>query len=127
VHRDPRQSRSLRRPRSRHPNTAELIAPTGAPLVLAGHTHAGQVDVPWITRRIARAAGHPYLRGFYRIGERTDLYVNAGIGHSFPGFRTGSTCPEVSVFDLDPNLATRRTAVAFVRAHDDLRTAGLCR
>lgn len=100
---------------SHYPNTADRIAQTGAPLVLSGHTHAGQIAVPWVTRTVARAAGNPYLHGFYRVGERTDLYVNAGLGHSFPGFRTGVTRPEVAVFDLDPELAERRSAVAVGR------------
>jgi hypothetical protein len=93
------------------PTTAEIIAATRAPLVLAGHTHAGQVDVPRVTKMFARLAGHPYLAGFHRIGERTDLYVNAGIGHALPGFRAGGTCPEIAVFELDP-FAVNRTSSA---------------
>jgi predicted MPP superfamily phosphohydrolase len=91
------------------PNTVHDIARMGAPLVLAGHTHAGQVDVPRVTRLFARLAGHPYLHGFYRFGERTDLYVSAGIGHSLPGLRAGRTCPEVAVFELDPFSPDRRS------------------
>ncbi len=40
---------------SHFPSTAETIATTGAPLVLSGHTHAGQVDVPHVTRLLASA------------------------------------------------------------------------
>jgi predicted MPP superfamily phosphohydrolase len=94
---------------SHFPNTANAIARTGAPLVLSGHTHAGQVDVPYATRTIARLTGNPYLHGFYRVGDATDLYVNAGVGHSLPGLRAGRTCPEIAVFDLDPDAATRRS------------------
>jgi uncharacterized protein len=46
---------------SHYPNTADDIARTGAPLVLSGHTHAGQIEVPWLTRRIARAARESIL------------------------------------------------------------------
>jgi predicted MPP superfamily phosphohydrolase len=93
---------------SHFPNTADEIAKTGAPLVLSGHTHAGQIDVPWVTRVLARASGNPYLRGFYRLGERTDLYVNAGLGHSLPGLRSGEgTKPEIAVFDLDWEASAR--------------------
>jgi hypothetical protein len=93
---------------SHFPNTAELIAKTGAPLVLSGHTHAGQVDVPHITRFFAKLAGNPYLHGFYRIDE-TELYVSAGIGHSLQGLRAGKTCPEIAVFELDPASSERRS------------------
>ncbi|MBX3229624.1 MAG: metallophosphoesterase [Labilithrix sp.] len=85
-----------------YPNTADEIAALGPRLVLAGHTHGGQVDVPWVTRAVAKMTGNPYLRGFYRVGDRTELYVNAGVGHSLPGFRAGTTSPEVAVFDLRP-------------------------
>lgn len=91
-----------------YPNTAEEIAATGAPLVLSGHTHGGQIRVPWVTRRIARVAGHPYLQGFHRVGDRTDLYVNAGLGHSLPGLRSGrGATPEIAVFDLDWEASER--------------------
>jgi predicted MPP superfamily phosphohydrolase len=93
---------------SHFPNTAERIAATGAPLVLAGHTHAGHVHVPRVTKLLAKLAGNPYLHGFYRI-DATDLYVSAGIGHSLHGLRAGRTCPEIAVFDLDPT-ATKRTS-----------------
>jgi predicted MPP superfamily phosphohydrolase len=95
---------------SHFPNTAEAIAPTGAPLVLSGHTHAGQVDVPYATRTLARLTGNPYLHGFYRVGPRTELYVNAGIGHSLLGLRAGRTSPEIAVFELDPEASTRTSS-----------------
>ncbi|MDB4941026.1 MAG: putative phosphoesterase [Labilithrix sp.] len=91
-----------------YPNTADLIAETGARLVLAGHTHAGQVHVPHVTKLLARLAGHPYLHGFHRVRE-TDLYVSAGIGHSLTGLRAGRTRPEIAVFDLDPAATFRRS------------------
>jgi predicted MPP superfamily phosphohydrolase len=95
---------------SHFPNTADEIAKTGAPLVLSGHTHAGHVEVPWVTRTVARVTGNPYLAGFYRCAPQTDLYVNAGLGHSFPGLRAGrGTRPEITVFDLDP-AAEERTS-----------------
>jgi predicted MPP superfamily phosphohydrolase len=96
---------------SHFPNTARVIATKGAPLVLSGHTHAGQIDVPYATRTIARLTGNPYLHGFYRVGPKTELYVNAGIGHSLPGLRAGRTCPEIAVFELDPTLAARTSSV----------------
>lgn len=96
---------------SHYPNTADEIAPTRAPLVLAGHTHAGQIEVPWVTRTLARAAGNRYLRGFYRVGDRTDLYVNAGLGHAF--LRSGQgTKPEIAVFDLDWEASARTSREA---------------
>ena len=93
---------------SHYPSTAEQIAKTGARLVLSGHTHAGQVDVPHLTKALARLIGNPYLHGSYRL-DRTELYVSAGIGHSLEGLRAGKTCPEIAVFDLDPDAGFRRS------------------
>ncbi len=90
------------------PRTAEEIAGHGAPLVLSGHTHGGQIDVPHVVPFFARLAGMPYLRGFHRIA-RTDLYVSAGLGHARSGLRSPRTAPEIAVFDLDPR-ARRRTS-----------------
>jgi predicted MPP superfamily phosphohydrolase len=100
---------------SHFPNTADEIATYGAPLVLSGHTHAGQVDSGRMVEKVARATGNPYLKGFYRIGECTDLYVTAGIGHSLPGLRNRGTCAEISVFDLDPSATARASTAQSAR------------
>ncbi|AKU99364.1 putative phosphoesterase [Labilithrix luteola] len=105
--RDPERALVL----THYPNTAEEIAPMRAPLVLSGHTHAGQIDVPRVTAMLAKLTGHRYLQGFYRVSETTELYVNAGIGHSMHGFRAGRTCPEIAVFELDPEADERRSTV----------------
>lgn len=87
------------------PPTAERIAPRRPRLVLAGHTHGGQLDLPGrLTERLARAAWlGPYLRGFHELEHGARLYVNAGLGHSRRGMRWGESCrPEMAVFDLDP-------------------------
>ncbi len=85
------------------PRTAEDVARAGAPLVLSGHTHAGQLHFPRVTETLARFVGHRYLHGFYRVGARTDLYVNAGLGHS--ALRAGRARPEIAVFDLAPAMS----------------------
>lgn len=84
---------------SHFPNTADEIAKKNPRLVLSGHTHAGHVVLPKATAALAKLAGNPYLHGFYRVGARTDLYVNAGPGHALPGLRLGAR-PEIAVFDL---------------------------
>jgi predicted MPP superfamily phosphohydrolase len=86
---------------SHFPNTADEIAKKHPRLVLSGHTHAGHFAIPRVTKALARLAGNPYLHGFHRVGPRTDLYVNAGLGHSLPGLRLGAK-PEIAVFDSVP-------------------------
>ena len=85
------------------PPTAEKVASVGGRLVLAGHTHAGQVELPrgWSERLGVWVGLGPYLRGPFRFGEGTQLYVNAGLGHARRGMRRGEACrPELAVFDL---------------------------
>ncbi|MFO0547673.1 MAG: metallophosphoesterase [Polyangiaceae bacterium] len=103
------------------PSTTESIAAMGARLVLAGHTHAGQVSAPFVSR-VARLAGLPYLRGFHRVGA-TDMYVSAGIGHSLTGLRSARTAPEIAVFELDPD-ARARTSERFAEPWDPKRSRG---
>ncbi len=76
---------------------ADEIGDRGGALVLSGHTHRGQVNVPGITWRIFRNMGHHYFGGFYRTGGQV-LYVSTGIGQSVP-IRFGAPT-EVAVFVL---------------------------
>ena len=93
---------------SHFPTTVQSIAETGAPLVLSGHTHGGQIDAKGVTKWVAKLAGNPFLHGFYRIAQ-TDLYVSAGIGHSLAGLRDARTSPEIAVFELCPETRERRS------------------
>ncbi|EYF02156.1 Ser/Thr protein phosphatase family protein [Chondromyces apiculatus DSM 436] len=79
----------------------------GVPLVLSGHTHAGQVTVARLHEfSIGKLAGHKYVHGLY--GTRTPeasgqgaVYVGAGIGASVLPFRIGDRGQrEVAIFDL---------------------------
>ena len=62
------------------PNTLYDIEPNGAALMLAGHTHGGQIDLPWFTdallRHISRSG---YKRGLYTPGT-LQVFVASGTG-----------------------------------------------
>lgn len=86
------------------PSLADRVARhgSGRHLVLAGHTHAGQIYVPLLTPAIARLKGVRYLAGWYTVG-KTRLYVNAGIGDASVRKRVGRRgSPEIAVIDLRP-------------------------
>ena len=51
----------------------------GAHLVLSGHTHNFQFNIPRITNRLAQAAGTRFFAGAYRMGDGY-LYINRGLG-----------------------------------------------
>jgi hypothetical protein len=77
----------------------------GVPLVLAGHTHAGQVNVGRVHDVLVGAVGgHRYIHGLYGSrapGARGAVYVGAGIGASFIPLRLGERARrEVTIFEL---------------------------
>jgi predicted MPP superfamily phosphohydrolase len=67
-------------------------------LVLAGHTHGGQVRVPFLGALDLPPGGRKYVEGLFRVGSM-QLYVNRGIGTVGVPFRFQCP-PEISVFTL---------------------------
>lgn len=81
------------------PHTADLLPPNGGLLALAGHTHGGQVVIPWLTFAVLRnALGEQYIRGHYVVNGNP-LYVSRGVGMTGPRLRIGSPT-EVAVLTL---------------------------
>jgi len=84
----------------------------GVPLVLSGHTHAGQVTLARLHEfAVGRLAGHRYVHGLYgsrrHAGQRATedpagaVYVGAGIGAAVVPFRFGDRGKrEVTMFEL---------------------------
>jgi uncharacterized protein len=70
-------------------------------LVLAGHTHCGQVVLPLIgAPYTASRYGRRFLCGLYRNGSQT-LLVSAGVGASMLPLRFGAP-PDLWVIDISP-------------------------
>ena len=74
------------------------IAGAGVPLTLSGHTHAGQLAVPFMPHLNLAALIGRYTSGIYREGDST-LYVGAGLGTTGPPVRIG-TRSELPLFTL---------------------------
>lgn len=55
-----------------------------ADLILSGHTHGGQVRLPFIGALVAPGQGFfpKYNKGLYRLNDRTVLYIDSGVGTS---------------------------------------------
>jgi predicted MPP superfamily phosphohydrolase len=66
-------------------------------LVLAGHTHGGQIRLPGIAPLTPRGSGR-YVNGSYRT-PKGPLYVSRGVGTSGVRLRVGCP-PEVPIFTL---------------------------
>ncbi len=81
------------------PRTADLLANWGKPmLLLSGHTHGGQVNVPILMPALRWMAREPYSQGLYEVG-KVQLYVNRGVGNVGVALRLNAP-PEVSLLTL---------------------------
>jgi hypothetical protein len=68
-------------------------------LVLSGHTHAGQLAIPFAIERLNLSRlTTPYSSGIYHRG-RSILYVNPGLGTTGPPIRIGAA-PEITLVVL---------------------------
>ncbi len=85
------------------------------PLVLSGHTHAGQVTLARLHElAVGKLAGHKYIHGLYGArrpdeedGPKGALYVGAGIGAAVMPFRIGERGRrEVALFELGLSLGS---------------------
>lgn len=88
---------------------ADALWAAGVPLVLAGHTHAGQVTVAKLHElSIGRIAGHKYVHGLYGDrGAQGAVYVGAGVGAAIIPLRVGERGRrEVTLFELGATVGT---------------------
>ena len=84
---------------SHGPDIIERIAPGTVSLVLAGHTHGGQVHLPIIGSPVVPSQyGQKYRYGLVR-GPHVTGYVTSGVGCIFPPVRFGVP-PEVAHLTL---------------------------
>jgi predicted MPP superfamily phosphohydrolase len=92
------------------PDLADEVSGYGDHLVLAGHTHGGQIYFPLVTPFLADLAGHRYLAGWYEVGG-TQMYVNVGIGCARFRRRIGAGAqPELAIIKLLPTKDSSRDA-----------------
>ena len=84
------------------PDVAEKFQDYPIDLQLSGHSHGGQVSIPFIGAPFTTKYGHKYIRGMYQMPDnpRMQLYVNIGIGTSQKRYRFGCM-PELTVFTLN--------------------------
>jgi predicted MPP superfamily phosphohydrolase len=82
------------------PSPFPRVAPR-APLVLAGHSHGGQVRLPFLGALWLPPETGRFVQGWYTSGS-SRLYVSRGVGTSI--FRLRFLCrPEIAVIDVRPH------------------------
>lgn len=82
------------------PDLFEHAADLGILATLAGHTHGGQIAVPWFAGKYLNPSQliTPFDRGLYRRGD-CHLYTNCGLGVTAQRVRI-CTPREIAVFEL---------------------------
>lgn len=82
-----------------NPDILEMAKAADIHLVMAGHTHGGQISLPFYGPSVAYAqSGVRYAAGLFREGNTT-MYVNRGIGVSGLPVRFFAR-PEITLFTL---------------------------
>jgi predicted MPP superfamily phosphohydrolase len=82
-----------------NPDFFERWPQPGAHLILAGHTHGGQVNIPLLGPPIVPSNfGAKYAQGLFQRGD-TQMYVSRGVGMIYPPVRFNCP-PEIVVCHL---------------------------
>ncbi|WP_079510219.1 metallophosphoesterase [Mesobacillus jeotgali] len=86
---------------SHAPDKADEAANYPIQLQLSGHSHGGQIQIPFFGPLVTPPFAEKYVEGFYGSGTSSDfkLYVNRGLGTTRLPFRFLSQ-PELAVFTL---------------------------
>ncbi|MCL2660157.1 MAG: metallophosphoesterase [Acidobacteriaceae bacterium] len=69
-------------------------------LMLSGHTHGGQIRLPFFGALVLPPMGQKYVEGLFHV-EQLQLYVNRGLGTVGMPFRLNCV-PEITLFTLQP-------------------------
>ncbi len=80
------------------PSLAPTCAQAGGHLILGGHTHNFQFNVPQLTNRLAGRMGATFFAGPYRHGDAYS-YINRGLGSASWPWRLRAA-PEITFFTL---------------------------
>jgi predicted MPP superfamily phosphohydrolase len=87
------------------PDYADEVNRTGrVDLQLSGHSHGGQVRLPYYGALALPYLAHKYPFGLYKLGSTT-LYTNRGVGLLAPPVRFNCR-PEITLFELSAPTAT---------------------
>ena len=83
---------------SHYPSDIDAFRHTRFELILAGHSHGGQVRLPWYGAIIVPFGVGEYQLGLYET-HAGPLYVSAGVGYFFLNVRFYCR-PEITVFEV---------------------------
>lgn len=86
------------------PDFADRAAQYPIHVQLSGHSHGGQVRLPWIGHILTPPLARKYVQGLHQVGANNDLqdlqvYINRGLGTTILPVRFFCR-PEITVFTL---------------------------
>lgn len=86
---------------SHNPSVVQATEAKAADLVVSGHTHAGQVRLPWFgsIKRLPTSLGKYYDQGIFTIHNKQVLAITRGVGESLLRIRFFAP-PEIMVLTL---------------------------
>jgi uncharacterized protein len=65
---------------SHNPDSVDRLRDTPIRVLLAGHTHGGQINLPWLTERVLKGiTPQGFKKGLYQRGEQ-QVFVTSGLG-----------------------------------------------
>ena len=82
-----------------NPDTAPQLSNYPGDVILCGHTHGSQVNLPYIRTKFVVLENKNLTKGLHQLKDKW-VYVNRGVGSTFP-FRWFST-PELMLLTLEP-------------------------
>ncbi|WP_210366342.1 metallophosphoesterase [Bacillus sp. REN3] len=93
---------------SHAPDLAETAASYPIGLQLSGHSHGGQIQIPFYGPLVTPPYAEKFVEGFYTVGTENELslYVNRGLGTTRLPYRFLSQ-PELALFTLHHDNGTR--------------------
>jgi len=68
---------------SHNPDSANWLQYWGTKLVLAGHTHGGQIRIPWLGAPILPLLNRRFEQGLFPLRKQCQMYVSRGVGYLY--------------------------------------------
>ena len=85
-----------------NPDTADSRFSTRIDLMISGHTHGGQVDIPFFGPPVLPVRNKTYSNGLKTSPRGTRVFISKGIGWAIYPVRFNCP-PEIAVLELVPN------------------------
>lgn len=111
----PKQSEQLRVVLSHNPDTKAVLQYYSWELLLCGHTHGGQVQIPFVGPPILPILDRAYYEGLHEWQGRR-VYITRGVGGVYGGIRFNCR-PEVTILDLVPGDSPAELTESQPRIH----------